>query len=223
MLKRSFAILSIVLGVVAFLVGCSKSSHDTLAFIGDETEMKSCYDIYPQQYFPSEISASLKEGRFPPDIVGEYEMNGMLVDAYYEYWNSATHQYVPYQPQVYQQMQNKSMRIIVSEQVNGMAKIKFASRRNSNTAYKIWYEADAYIYGDVFSETPKDFVIYCDNTQDGGSCKYDRGNIIKGTIDESGIVNIKTWSVIKNYTLVAPMTLNKGGFECYHADLAKRQ
>ena len=222
MLKRSFAILSIVLGVVAFLVGCSKDNHETLAFVGDESEMISCYDIYPAQYFPiSGINYDTLV--FPPDIVGEYEMNGTFFDGYYEKYNQSTHQYDPYPTQFFPR--NKIMNIVIEEQVNGMAKIRFRYKTNSGN-YQTWHESDAYIYGNVFSENSYDFLVCFDDVEDpGNGVVYYRGNIIKGTINETGIVNVERWSVIRDrtYTTLLPQTLNVGGYEHYHADFAARK
>lgn len=219
-MKRSFAILSLVLGVLLFLLGCSKGNNDTMALIGDESEMKSCYQIYPADYFPSSISQTVKDGRFPPDIVGEYEMNGTFVEGTYEYYNQITQQYVSLPPQAYTP---KSMYIIVEEQVNGMANIRFSFKRNND--YKEWYTARAYIYGDVFSDNPDDFMICYENTQGTDICNYFRGNIISGTIGENGISNINTWTIIKdrNYPSLIQGVYNIYGYEQYHADLAERK
>lgn len=221
MLKRPLAILSIVLGVVAFLVGCSKDNHETLAFVGDESEMLTCYQIYPEQYFPNGISETIRDGKFPPDLVGQYEMVASFGDGTYEYYNQQSHQYVQLPQGAYTP---KSMYIIIEEQVNGMAKIKFAFKRNND--YKDWYEADAYIYGDVFSETnSNDFIICYENSQGTETCRYFRGNIIKGTIGEDGISNIHTWSIIKDREFASLIhgIYNVGGYEHYHADLAVRK
>ena len=219
-MKRSSAILSIVLGMLLFLLGCSKSNHDTVAFVGDESDMKTCYELYPEQYFPNGISQDLKDGRFPPDLVGEYEMNGTCIDGNYEYYNQMTHQYVALPSMAYTP---KSMYIIIEEQVNGMAKIKFAFKKNNN--YKDWYESDAYIYGNVFSDNQNDFMICYENTQGTETVKYYRGNIITGTIGPDGITNIHTWSVIKDrdFPSLIQGIYNVGGHEHYHADKAVRK
>lgn len=220
MLKRSSIIISIVLGMFLFLLGCSKGSQETLAFIGDESDMKSCYEIYPEDYFPASISPKLREGRFPPDIEGEYEMNGTFVAGTYEYYNQQTHQYVPLPSHAYTP---KSMYIIIEEQVNGMAKISFSFKRNND--YKEWYSSQAYIYGDVYSDNPNDFIICYENTQGTETCRYFRGNIISGTIGENGISNINTWSIIKDrdYAALVHGIYNVGGYEQYYANLAERK
>lgn len=208
--------------MVLFLLGCSKGSQDTLAFVGDESDMKSCYDIYPEEYFPQSISQTIRDGRFPPDIVGEYEMNGAFADGHYDYYDQYSQQYKPYPAGSYPA--TKSMYIIIEEQVNGMAKIKFAYKKNNT--YTKWYEAVAYIFGDVYSENNKnDFIICCDNVEAGGETNYYRGNIIKGTISDSGILNIDTWSVIKDKDPLTPVprSLKIGGYEHFHADLAERK
>lgn len=224
MLKRLSFIIIIVSGMFLFLLGCTKDGQDTLAFIGDEKDMKTCYEIYPEEYFPTVIDNQLCEGRFPPDIVGEYEMNGSFVEGHYEYYDQTSHQYKPYPTGAYPAL--KSMYIIIEEQVNGMARIRFAFKRSNQSDYNDWYDTDAYIYGDVYSENSKDFLICFENIEGSGVCKYIRGNIIKGTIDESGILNIDTWSVIKDRDFTPPPVHginDEGGYEHYHADFAARQ
>lgn len=219
-MKRNIVIFSIVIGIVLlFLVGCKKSTSDTIAFVGDEKDMMSCYDIYPKDYFPYN-DCNYDTLLFPPDVVGEYEMNGTFVDGTYEYYNQMTHQYVPLPPQAYTP---KSMYIIIEEQVNGMAKIRFSYKRNN--AYKEWYSAQAYIYGDVYSDNPNDFMICYENTQGTETCRYFRGNIIKGTIGENGIINISTWSIIKDreYASLIQGIYNVYGYENYSATIAERK
>lgn len=222
MLKRTTVILCFVLGLL-FLLACSKSNHETLAFIGDESEMKTCYQIYPEQYFPNSISQDLFDGRFPPDLTGEYEMDGSFVDGYCEYYNQLTHQYVAYPPNAYPP--RKSMYIIISEQVNGMAKIKFSVKRQNDGDYKDWYETSAYIYGNIYSDNNSEFVLCYDSNEDAGIIRYYYGNIIKGTIDVSGIKNIETWMIIKDrkFTSETHGMMNVGGQMHYYADIAERQ
>lgn len=221
MSKRSSAILSIVLVMIVFLLGCSKTNHETLAFVGTESDMKTCYQIYPEDHFPSQISQELMEGRFPPDIVGSYEMPGTLADAYYEYYNPASHQYIPYPEQMYQQMMHKSMYIIIEEQVNGMAKLSFSTKKSGD--YKNWHSVDTYIYGD--SHNNNDFVVCYEFTEEAGDFTYIRGNIIKGTITPEGIKNIHVWSIIKDRTPKEdkPMIYNYYGYEHYSAEIAERK
>lgn len=225
MLKHSLAILSLVAGMIMFLLGCSKSNHDTIAFVGDESDMRAYYDIYPELYFPDVISQDLIEGRFPPDVVGEYEMNGTFVDGHYGQYNSTTHQYIPLPS--YYCPQYKGTYIIITNQINGIAKIKYASRNHDYSEYKDWQETQAYIYGNVYSEeNSNDFILCYESTeQNGDVCEYIRGNIIKGTIDASGIINIETWSVIKgkNPDIDVAGIFGIGGFLHYHADVAERK
>ncbi len=221
MLKRLFAILSVVLGTIMFLSGCSKDNHNTLAFIGDESNVKHYYQVYPENYFPNGISPKVKDGRFPPDLIGEYEMNASNGDGTYEYYNMQTQQYVQLPQMAYSP---KSMYIIIEDQVNGMAKIRFSFKRNND--YKEWYEAEAYIYGDVYSENnSKDFMICYENIQGTDACRYFRGNIITGTIGENGISNIHTWSIIKEREFASLIhgIYNVNGYEHYHADFAERK
>lgn len=221
-MKRLFAILSIVVGIVMFLLACSKSSHDTLAFVGDESDMKSSYDIYPKEYFPY-TDIFYDTLMFPPDITGEYEMTGTFVNGYYEYYNANTHQYVPYPSGAYPV--SKAMNFIIEDQVNGMAIIKFRLKNNDGN-YQPWQESEAYIFGNVFAKNNnRDFLICFDSTEDPkNGVVYYRGNILKGTITDTGIQNLERWSVIKdrNYSTLLPYTLNVGGYEHYHADLVPR-
>lgn len=199
--KRLSVILSIVLGMMTFLLGCSKANHETIAFVGDESGMKTCYEIYPEQYFPgpAAIPQELKEGRFPPDLVGEYEMIHPTYSGTYEYYEQASHQYKPYPSQTYATLSRRSMYIIIEEQVNGMAKIKFSFKKNDGFDYKDWYEQNAYIYGNVYSENESDFILCYENTEYAGSnANYFRGNIIKGVVDSDGIHDIQVWSIIKD-------------------------
>ncbi len=224
MFKRSLSLITVFCVMFLLLWGCSKSNHDTLAFVGDESDMKTCYEIYPEQYFPdpAAIPQKLKEGRFPPDIVGNYEMPGTLADAYYEYYNPASHQYIPYPQQIYQQMLNKSMYIIIEEQVNGMMKLSFSTKKSGD--YKNWYSVDAYVYGD-WHGNGNDFVACYEFTEEAGDFTYIRGNIIKGTITPEGIKNIDVWSIIKDRTPEEdkPMIINYYGYEHYSAEIAERK
>ena len=173
--------------------------------------------IYPQQYFPtSEINQEVLNGRFPPDITGEYEMIGDFVDGYYEYYNQQTHQYQVLPSQAYPV--SKTMYIIIENQVNGMAKIRFSLNGE-------WFDSNAYIFGDVYSYNNTDFVVLFENTQGTDAVKYFRGNILKGKISAEGIQNITTWSVIKDrqFSSLVYGIYNLGGHEQYHADFAGRK
>ena len=216
-MRRYIAILSVVIGIaMLFLVGCKKSSCDTIAFVGDESEMMSCYDIYPQQYFPYH-DQKYDSLVFPPDITGEYEMNSVFVECTYEFYNGSY--YFPITV-----MNPKTVYIIIEEQVNAMAKIKFATKKNGK--YSNWHEADAYLYGDVFDESiGNDFLICYEYTENAGDFKYIRGEMIKGTIGQDGMSNIHRWSIIKNRSPKEnkPMIYNYFGYEHYRADVAPRQ
>lgn len=215
-MKRYIAILSIIFGItLLFLVGCKKSNNDTIAFVGDEKDMKSCFDIYPAQYFPYK-TVDYDTLMFPPDVEGTYEMNGEFVECTYEFYNGVYYIPVP-------SMSPKTIKIIIEEQVNGMAKLKFATKRNGD--YNNWHTVDAYIYGDVYAESGnRDFIICYEYMEHSGDFDYDRGNIIKGTISEAGINNIHVWSIIKDRDPKEdkPMIYNYYGYEHYKADIAER-
>lgn len=222
-MKRNIVIFSIVIGIVLlFLVGCKKSTSDTIAFVGDEKDMMSCYDIYPQDYFPQDISQDIRDGRFPPDLVGEYEIPCKLVDAYLEFYNSASHRYIPWPDQMYQQIRYMSWYIIIEEQVNGMAKLSFSTKKTGG--YNDWLSVDAYIYGD-WHYNGNDFLICYEYTDEARDFTYIKGNIIKGTITSEGIKNIDIWSIIKDRTPKedAPMILNYNGYVHYSDDIAERK
>lgn len=214
MLKRSTAILSIVLGMMIFLLGCSKANHDTLAFVGDESDMKTCYQIYPEQYFPNEISQELREGHFPPDLVGEYEIKAHLVDASVNAYYPLNHMTVPI-PQV----DETSLYLTVTDQVNGMAKIAIDITNITSTER---YEADAYIYGDVYSDNGQKFMLCYETAEDKENTPYKIyiGNIITGTLDQGGIKDVDYWYVFKKVTVSSEYTPYplEGSYVHYHAD-----
>ena len=201
--------------MVIFLLGCSKANHETIAFVGDESGMKSCYQIYPRQYFPYNY-VDPDTLFFPPDIVGEYEMNGEFVECTYEFYMGNSYKPIT-------TMNAKTLYIIVKEQVNGMAKMRFATKKNGE--YSNWHDVDAFIYGNVHDNNSKDFIICYEFTEYAGDFTYDRGNIIKGTIEENGIRNIHSWSIIKDRTPKEDkqMIFNYNGYEHYKADFAERK
>ncbi len=227
MLKRSLKILASALGVMLLLLwSCSKDNHDTIAFVGDESDMKQYYDIYPQSYFPeSEISQELKDGLFPPDLTGEYELIHPTYSGTYEYFDQYTQQYVPYPQQAYTNLSKRSMYIIVEDQVNGMAKIKFSFKNNDDLEYKDWYDENAYLYGNVYSENDNEFMLCYENTENAGNAEYYRGNIIKGTVDSIGIHDIRIWSIIKKRSFKTEYQglMKNYGYENAVNDLAIRR
>lgn len=206
--------------MLLFLLGCSKSNHDTIAFVGDENEMKTCYELYPEQYFPSGISQELKDGKFPPDLVGEYEMHGSLIDDAGSYYNPLN----PQLPMPLYHEPEKSLCFIVEDQINGMAKITVGVKHNG-TDYQ-WNDAtDAYIYGNVYDEgNSKKFMLCYQNIvgDDNTPYKNYNGNIITGTLDKDGIKNVDYWYVVKQVTLSSPNTIYpiEGSYAHYHADIA---
>lgn len=221
MTKRLSAILSVVLGTILFLLGCSKSNHETLAFVGDESDMKTCYEIYPEDYFPNaSISEEIRDGRFPPDIVGEYEINVEFVEGHYSWYKPSSQNYEDYPNSAYSK--NKSVYIIIEEQVNGKAKIKFSTKKSGD--YKKWNEVDAYIYGDVYSNK-KDFVIYYEYTESAGEFSYIRGCMIKGAVENTGMSNIDMWSIIKGRAPDGdyPQIYSLYSRDQYHADFADKK
>lgn len=215
MLKRSTAILSVMLGLI-LLLGCSRSNHDSIAFVGDEIDMVSCYDLYPHDFFPYN-TFDYDTLMFPPDVVGEFEMNGDFVECTYEFYNGSYYQPVGV-------MSPKTIKIIIEEQVNGMAILRFATKRNGE--YKNWHTVDAYIYGDVYAQSGKnDFIVCYEYWNNSGDYKYKMGNIIKGTISNEGINDINVWSIIKDRDPKEDkrMIYNYNGYEHYKADFAERK
>ena len=225
MLKRSRIFLTAFLGVIMLLLGCSKSGHNTIAFVGDESDVKHYYQVYPELYFPPSISQNLKDGLFPPDLTGEYEVIHPTYDGTYEYYDQITHSYIPYPAPVYTSLSRRSMYIIIENQVNGMARIKFAFKQNDNFDYVDWYDECAYIYGNIYSDNKKEFMLCYENTELAGDANYYRGNIIKGTVDEQGIHNINIWSIVKDRSFEEefPGLLNQYGFEHAVHNLAIRK
>lgn len=229
MFKRSLSLLTVFCVMFLLLWGCSKSNHGTLAFVGDESDMKTCYQIYPEEYFPNVINPELREGRFPPDIVGEYEMRGHLVDESFAIYYPTTSQTIPFH-----QVQETSLYIIIKDQINGMAKIKIGAKNNSNE-YQWFDETNAYIYGNVNNnDDDKDdnndsqrFMLCYETLEDKENTPYKVtiGNIITGTIDTDGIKDVDYWYVFKQVTVsnsITPYPL-EGGYAYYHADIAAKK
>ncbi len=218
-MTRKSIILVIVVGFMLFISGCKKDNNQSLPFVGDESDMLSYYDIYPEEYFPSDlgISDDVMNGRFPPDIVGEYEMYLTTINNTYKYYNIYTHDYQPLPSEI---NLDKYMYIIIEDQVNARAKIRFAFKTNNE--YNDWYESDAYIYGNVYDGYS--FMLCYENTENAGICKYFRGNIITGTIGEDGISNVRYWSVIKDreFSALTHGIFDVGGYEYKKSDFAER-
>ena len=214
------------------LLGCSKSGHNTIAFVGDESDVKHYYQVYPELYFPPSISQNLKDGLFPPDLTGEYEMIHATYDGTYAQYNQQTHQYEPSPQQLYDNMSRmKSMYIIIENQVNGMAKIRFSFKNSDNSDYVDWFEEYAYIYGNIYSDNNKEFMLcyenaeYAGDNDEGEEIIYYRGNIIKGTVDSQGIHDINYWSIIKDRSFEIPFqfALDLYGYLHAHHNLAIRK
>lgn len=220
MFKRSLSLITVFSVMFLLLWGCSKSNHDTLAFVGDESDMKTCYQIYPEEYFPNVISPELREGCFPPDIVGEYEMRGHLVDESFAIYYPTTSQTIPFH-----QVQETFLYIIIKDQINGMARIKIGAKNNGDE-YQWFDETDAYLYGNVYKDGKK-FVLCYETLEDKENTPYKVtiGNIITGTIDTDGIKNVDYWYVFKQVTVsnsITPYPL-EGGYAYYHADFAAKK
>ena len=225
MVKHSSVIFSFLLGLVLCLVGCSKDNHDTLAFVGDELDMKTCYQIYPEQYFPTDdINPDLMDGRFPPDVTGEYEIHGILQDGSYATYSQSQHQYVTVQLNAYRE---KYLYIIIEDQVNGMANMRFAIKTSIGSNYNKWYEVQAYIYGNVYSENPGEFMICFENKEapTGGMFRSHIGSIIKGKIESQGVIgDIDYWTIYKKveYTTLTQGIPKEGGHAHYQAEMVQR-
>lgn len=192
------------------LFGCSKSSHDTIIHLGDEHYKSPVDDIYPKNYrdlwktLAPSCDNTVYDGIFPPDITGLYEMEGT-----YRGGNEEIYQGGEYVSLVTSGTMSyygtKYLYLLVEEQVNGVAKLRFKTRYktplNPPYNYDDWNEIDSvYIWGDGENGC---FTMCFECGIKMGSKYYTNGFIINGKkmirdgVDTDTISNIEFWSVIK--------------------------
>lgn len=238
MLKRSSTILSVVIGIVALLLtGCSKDNHDTIIHLGDESFKSPLDSIYPKQYrdlwktvAPS-CSDKVYEGIFPPDITGLYEMEGQYYGSDEQIYQDGT--YEPLVTPTYMVHYGKQyLYLLIEEQVNGIAKLKF--KKNYRTPlnppynYDEWYEIDtAYVWG---NGATGDFTLCFDCWITQLNKNYKNGFLINGKkkIQDDGtevIANMEFWTVIKkrNPDEDQPGIMKVGGQNMYFNSLVVKK
>lgn len=205
---RIFSALLAVLVLTVFC-GCSKSNHDTIVPLGEENYVLPVDNIYPKMYrnqWPVLAPGyeGLYNGEFPPDINGEFLINGKMGGG-----NEMIHQYdedVPYPYGSDPLILNKFIYIRIKDQKNGIAKL-FMSMYNNPDGYKSEFMVDtAYVYG---NGATNEFTLCFNVDEEPGNTgvKYFYGIVITGKIhypddndSRDGIFDIKRWSVIKNRT-----------------------
>lgn len=238
MLKRSSAILSVIIGmVVLFLVGCSKDNHDTIIHVGDESIKSPLDTIYPKnyrdlwRYVAPTCSNTVYEGLFPPDITGLYEMAGdyrgsdekiFLTDGYIDFITPDNLIYYG----------RKYLYLLIEEQVNGIAKLKFKTNYrnpiNPPYNYDTWNEIDtAYVWG---NGATGDFTLCFDCWIAQGNKNYKNGFIVNGKkrVAQDGsesIANMEFWTVIKKRSPNndQPGIMKLGGQNMYFSSLVLKK
>lgn len=204
MLKRSIAILSVVIGmVVLLLISCSKNNHETIIHLGNESYKKPLDSIYPKKYrdlwktvAPS-CSDKVYEGIFPPDITGFYKMKGVCSGSDVEIFNGL--EYIDLYSLSPSYYHKQYLYFMVEEQMNGIAKIKFVTRYSTPpTKPYEWNEAEAYISGNGANGC---FTITFEHWLDQPDGKrFFKAYIVNGQKDitnDTIIKNMEFWSVIK--------------------------
>lgn len=224
MLKRSSVILSIVLGIVVFF-SCSKSNHNTLVLLGDESYLKSIDDVYPRSYrnewptiAPSyyyinsdnEVAPKPNEGLFPPDLTGEYDLKLQYISGLFSVNFNGNYINIP--------GSDKVMRIKISNQKNSFADLEF---RLNNKSYP---NEGAYIYGTVDPDDPNKGEIticfeYSEVYAEFGDVTMTNfyGCMLTGEYYYGYIKNARLWMVINGRSPVEEMNYSYllGGQQFY--------
>lgn len=232
-----------------FLQGCKKDNHDTIALIGDESYKSPIDTVYPKKYralwkslVPS-CSDTVYEGIFPPDMTGLYVMEGSYkggnVKLYSFNVTTFTWEYSLYDqyptPAYFNNLYGKEfLYLLIEEQNNGIAKLKF------NTSYKSplekpydyddWKSVDtAYIWGN--GEDGSFTMCFSHNiTQDNGDV-YNQGYVVNGRkkITDGNltdtITNMESWTVIKRRDpdVDKPYIFQIGGQTMYFSKLVVKE
>lgn len=206
---KSGLLCLVLLIVTLSFFGCKKVNHDTIVALGSESYMKTIDRIYPKHYRDlwSQLAPSydfpVHDGLFPPDITGEYLINGKFGGG--NEWISVYGVDKPYPYDDDNTVQNKFIYISIKDQKNGIARVLYSMFNDiASNSYKPRYVADtAYIYGDGATG---EFTLCFDIREPSGDSgvEYYYGNFITGTLcqpdenhPEGGIANIRRWSLIK--------------------------
>lgn len=206
MSKRLVIILSFLIGALFLIIGCSKSNHEALAILGDESYLKSVDEVYPKVYrnnwpelapddyhFDNNVVVPVPdEGLFPPDMNGDYDIRLKYINGDFTvYYNGNLIGPIPALDCV--------MSLKISNQKNGIAKFDF---KLGDKSYPI---DNVYIYGITDDDNDKKgrFTLcfnYSENYGDvgGESMVNYYGCIITGIIDNDKISDARCWMVIKD-------------------------
>lgn len=229
-MNRSIVKYITVLGIMLLLFGCKKNSHDTIVHLGEESYKTPVDAIYPKNYrdlwrsLAQSCSDTIYNGIFPPDLYGLYEMEGTYSggneEIYQgnEYVSLVTSESMAYYGKKY-------LYLLVEEQVNGVAKLKFKTKYktplNPPYNYDDWNEVDSvYIWGDGDNGC---FTMCFECGIKSGSKYYTNGFIVNGKkkirdgVDTDTIYNMEFWSVIKERDPDSDQPgIMKVGGQCYY-------
>lgn len=223
--------------------GCNKSNHNTLVPLGDESYMVGVDEIYPKDYrmqWPvvadpgyyhisgGELQPPLNEYVFPPNLMGEFVVNGVRKGGN-ETWHNSQQpdSSLYYHNPIYD---NMSIDIKITDQKNGFANI-YVREYNSYVPNNPPMETEnVYIYGDGANGN---FTICFEAPYNQNLFTYYYAYIMTGTFDsivgpEStvyGMKNVRFWQLIKDREGVTGTVmpyLNIGGQRLYVADFAER-
>lgn len=204
--KSGLICLVLLIATISFL-GCKKSNHDTIVPLGNESYMKSIDRIYPKKYrdlWPQIApghETPVYDGILPPDITGEYLINGRFGGG--NEWIYAGGDEKPYPYDDDYTVQNKYIYINIKDQKNGIARVLYSIYNNPDGVKPRYVTDTAYIFGDG---NTGDFTLCFNVVEVPGDTgvEYYYGDFITGTLrqpdgnhPEGGIADIKRWSVIK--------------------------
>lgn len=224
--KRFIISVVAIIGLVAlFFAGCKKNNHDTLVALGDEHYMKTIDSVYPKKYrdvwHTIKPTASVNdptydkvyEGIFPPDITGEYLMQGIFVngnDSTIE--NSGIHKPVPYNQYPPQQ----TVQLKVLSQKNGIAKLKYIEQYPGMIIPSEYDVDTAYVFG-YKDGTDDYFTLVFDLHDESYGQDNHLGILISGKHTEDGIYGINKWKLFKS----GSSNYVEGGQHYYYDDFAE--
>lgn len=206
MLKRSIAILTVIVGFFLLLLGCSKNNHDVLVLLGDESYLKSIDEIYPKNYreeWPviapnyyhfnneNEVVPKLNEGLFPPDMTGDYNINFHYINGTFMVDFNGVHINVP--------GSDRQVSFKISDQTNSIADFEF------NINGRSYPVENVFIYGNVDPEdsTKAEYSICFEYSEEygeynGNPMSLTYGCVITGVLENGVAKNGRYWILIKN-------------------------
>lgn len=210
--------------------GCKKSNHDTLVLLGEESYMKTIDEIYPLEYrlqWPTidqsgyysvsgdVLQPPLNEGVFPPNLMGEFLIEGVRTGGNELYHNGYTD--VPLYSVTQVDEMNISLKIL--EQRNGLAKISI-NEYNDHGENTINTD-EVFLYG---NGATGEFTLFFDATLPMNNVLTEYyAFIVSGVftyhIDQSdtiyGMSDVRCWHLVKEKQGTSPIYVNVGGQRVY--------